>query len=84
MNQLFKNDREELTARHEEMVRQRQDVDNVSRAFWKHDRKINAAKREISIFMNASKRIKDMEIETVTIDYLQNALQSILESLEGK
>lgn len=82
MNQLFKNDREELTARHEEMVRQRQDVDNVSRAFWKHDRKINAAKREISIFMNASKRIKDMDIDKVSIEYLQEALQSVLGELE--
>ena len=82
MNQLFKNDRKELTARHEEMVRQRQDVDNVSRAFWKHDRKINAAKREISIFMNASKRIKDMDIDKVSVEYLQNALQSILNELE--
>ena len=82
MNQLFKNDRKELTARHEEMVRQRQDVDNVSRAFWKHDRKINAAKREISIFMNASKRIKDMDIDKVSIEYLQEALQSVLGELE--
>jgi predicted nucleic acid-binding protein len=82
MNQLFKNDREELTARHEEMVRQSQDVDNVSRAFWKHDRKINAAKREISIFMNASKRIKDMDIDKVSIEYLQEALQSVLGELE--
>ena len=82
MNQLFKNDREELTAKHEEMVRQRQDVDNVSRAFWKHDRKINAAKREISIFMNASKRIKDMDIDKVSIEYLQEALQSVLGELE--
>tara|TARA_S200002703_G_C3737972_1_gene226897 strand:- start:400 stop:570 length:171 start_codon:yes stop_codon:yes gene_type:complete len=48
------------------------------------NRQIKGAKREIQIYMNASERIKDMEIETVTIDYLQNALQSILESLEGK
>jgi predicted nucleic acid-binding protein len=82
MNQLFKNDREELTARHEEMVRQSQDVDNVSRAFWKHDRKINAAKREISIFMNASKRIKDMDIDKVSVEYFQEALQSVLGELE--
>ncbi len=82
MNQLFKNDREELTAKHEEMVRQRQDVDNVSRAFWKHDRKINAAKREISIFMNASKRIKDMDIDKVSVEYFQEALQSVLGELE--
>ncbi len=80
MNQLFKNDREELTAKHEKMIRQ--DGDNVSRAFWKHDRKINAAKREISIFMNASKRIKDMDIDTVSIEYLQEALQSVLGELE--
>ena len=80
MNQLFKNDREELTAKHEEMVRQ--DVDNVSRAFWKHDRKINAAKREISIFMNASKRIKDMDIDKVSVEYFQEALQSVLGELE--
>jgi len=80
MNQLFKSDREELTAKHEEMIRQ--DGDNVSRAFWKHDRKINAAKREISIFMNASKRIKDMDIDKVSIEYLQEALQSVLGELE--
>lgn len=47
-------------------------------------RQINGAKSEIKIFMNASKRIKDMEIETVTIDYLQTALQSILNELERK
>ena len=82
MNQLFKNDRKELTARHEEMVRQRQDVDNVSRAFWKHDRRINLAKKEIQIFLNASEGIKDMGLDKVSVEYLQESLQSVLEELE--
>ncbi len=67
MNQVSKKPREEY---------------NLNRAFWKHDRRVHAAKKEVQIYMNASERIKDMEIETVTIDYLQNALQSILNELE--
>ena len=55
---------------------------NLNRAFWKHDRTIKAAKSEIKIFMNAANRIKAMEIDTVTIDYLQEALQSVLNELQ--
>ena len=55
---------------------------NLNRAFWKHDRRINSAKQEIKIFMNAANRIKAMEIDTVTIDYLQEALQSVLNELQ--
>ena len=46
------------------------------------ERKINLAKKEIKIFMNASERIKDMDIDKVSVEYLQNALQSILNELE--
>jgi predicted nucleic acid-binding protein len=78
MNQLFQyQESKDLPLKHA-----MQEVDNVSRAFWKHDRKINAAKREILIFMNASKRIKDMDIDKVSIEYLQEALQSVLGELE--
>lgn len=55
---------------------------NLNRAFWKHDRRILAAKREIQIFMNASERIKDMGLDKVSVEYLQNALQSVLNELE--
>lgn len=55
---------------------------NLNRAFWKHDRRILAAKREIQIFMNASERIKDMDLDKVSVEYLQNALQSVLNELE--
>ena len=55
---------------------------NLNRAFWKHDRRILAAKREIQIFMNTSERIKAMDIDTVSIEYLQEALQSVLQELE--
>ena len=44
--------------------------------------KINLAKREIQIFLNASERIKDMGLEKVSVEYLQEALQSILNELE--
>jgi len=43
---------------------------------------INRAKREISIFMNASKRIEDMDIDKVSVEYLRGALKSILTELE--
>jgi len=68
MNQVSKKPREE---------------NNLNRAFWKHDRRVHAAKKEIQIYMNAANRIKDYD-ETVTIDYLQSALQSILNELERK
>ena len=67
MNQVSKNPREE---------------NNLNRAFWKHDRRIHAAKREIQIFLNASERIKDMGLEKVSVEYLQEALQSIRNELE--
>tara|TARA_Y100001973_G_C5168648_1_gene317674 strand:+ start:482 stop:703 length:222 start_codon:yes stop_codon:yes gene_type:complete len=55
---------------------------NLNRAFWKHDRRILSAKREIQIFMNASERIKDMGLDKVSVEYLQESLQSVLEELE--
>lgn len=58
----------------------RQDY-NINRAFWKADRKILDAKNEIQIFMNASERIKDMDIDKVSVEYLQEALQCILKKL---
>ena len=67
MNQVSKNPREE---------------NNLNRAFWKHDRRIHAAKREIQIFLNASERIKDMGLERVSVEYLQESLQSVLQELE--
>ena len=66
MNQVTKKPREE---------------NNLNRAFWKHDRRIHSAKKEIQIFMNAANRIKHYD-ETVSIEYLQTALQSILNELE--
>ena len=47
-----------------------------------NETKINLAKREIQIFLNASERIKDMGLEKVSVEYLQEALQSILNELE--
>jgi len=67
MNQVSKKPREEY---------------NLNRAFWKHDRRINSAKREIKIFMNTAERIKGMDIDTVSIEYLKEALQSVLQELE--
>lgn len=67
MNQVSKNPREE---------------NNLNRAFWKHDRRIHTAKREIQIFMNASERIKDMGLDKVSVEYLQEALNSVLQELE--
>jgi hypothetical protein len=55
---------------------------NLNRAFWKHDRRIHAAKREIQIFLNASERIKDMGLERVSVEYLQESLHSVLQELE--
>lgn len=47
-------------------------------------RQIKGAKREIQIFMNTSERIKAMDIDTVSIEYLQEALQSVLQELESE
>ena len=67
MNQVSKNPRQE---------------NNLNRAFWKHDRRIHAAKREIQIFLNASERIKDMGLDKVSVEYLQESLKSVLQELE--
>ena len=53
MNQVSKKPREE---------------NNLNRAFWKHDRRINLAKKEIQIFLNASERIKDMGLDKVSVN----------------
>ena len=55
---------------------------NLNRAFWKHDRRILAAKREIQIFLNASERIKDLGLDKVSVEYLQESLHSVLQELE--
>ena len=70
MNQLLE------TSSHLSLQPKTQAVDGLHR-------QIKGAKREIQIYMNAANRIKDYD-ETVTIDYLQSALQSILEELERK
>ena len=67
MNQVSKKPREE---------------NNLNRAFWKHDRRINLAKKEIQIFLNASERIKDMGLDKVSVEYLQESLHSVLQELE--
>ena len=78
MNQLFQDQElKDLPLKHA-----MQEVHNVSRAFWKHDNKIKGAKKEIEIFMNASERIKEMDIDKVSVEYLQGALKSILAELE--
>jgi len=69
MNQLFENS-SHLPLKHTMQV-----VDGL------HSQ-INRAKREISIFMNASKRIEDMDIDKVSVEYLRGALKSILTELE--
>ena len=63
-------------------LKKAREENNLNRAFWKHDRRILAAKREIQIFMNASERIKDMGLDKVSVEYLQESLQSVLEELE--
>ena len=47
-----------------------------------NETKINLAKREIQIFLNASERIKDMGLDKVSVDYLQDSLNSVLQELE--
>ena len=42
----------------------------------------NPSEPKIKIFMNAANRIKGLEIDNVSIEYLQTALQSILNELE--
>ena len=77
MNQLFQDqESKDLPLKHA-----MQEVDNVSRAYWKHSLRINLAKKEIQIFLNASERIKDMDIDKVSIEYFQGALKSILAEL---
>lgn len=48
------------------------------------NRQIKGAKREIHIFMNTAERIKAMDIDTVSIEYLKEALQSVLQELESE
>lgn len=48
------------------------------------NRQIKGAKREIQIFMNTAERIKAMDIDTVSIEYLKEALQSVLQELESE
>ena len=67
MNQVSKKPREEY---------------NLNRAFWKHDRRVHAAKKEVQIYMNASERIKDMGLDKVSVEYLQESLHSVLQELE--
>lgn len=77
MNQSFQDqESKDLPLKHA-----MQEVHNASRAFWKHDNKIKGARREIQIFLNASERIKDMDIDKVSIEYFQGALKSILAEL---
>ncbi len=55
---------------------------NLNRAFWKHDRRILAAKREIQIFKNVVEGQEEQGKELVSTDLMKNALLSILEELE--
>ena len=48
------------------------------------NRQIKGAKREIQIFMNTSERLKAMDIDTVSIEFLQEVLQSVLQELESE
>jgi hypothetical protein len=71
MNHLFEKGKiKELTAKHQEQLN------------GELHRQINGAKREIKIFMNASERIKDMDLDKVSVEYLQQALRSVLQELE--
>ena len=70
MNQIFKNDRKELTAKHEEMLR------------YDLNKKINYAKKEIQIFVNAVKGLENLGENRVSTDYMKCALLSVLEELK--
>ena len=67
MNQLSKKPREE---------------NNLNRAFWKHDRRINLAKNEIHIFINAVKYLEEMGENRVSTDYMKSALLSVRQELQ--
>ena len=67
MNQVSKKPREEY---------------NLNRAFWKHDRRINSAKKEIQIFKNVVEGREEEGEKFVSTDLMKNALLSILEELE--
>ena len=69
MNQLFKNDRGELTAKHEKMLN-----GNLQR-------KINFAENEIKIFINAVKSLEEMGENRVSTDYMKSALLSVRQEL---
>ena len=70
MNQIFKNDREELTAKHEGMLR-----DDLHK-------KINYAKKEIQFFVNAVKGLERLGENRVSTDYMKCALLSVLKVLK--
>ena len=70
MNQIFKNDHGELTAKHEEMLR------------YDLNKKINYAKKEIQIFVNAVKGLEKLGENRVSTDYMKCALLSVLEELK--
>lgn len=68
MNQVSKKPREE---------------NNLNRAFWKHDRKIQYAKNEIQIFVNAVKSMEEQGENRVSTDYMKCALLSVLRELKA-
>ena len=68
MNQVSKKPREE---------------NNLNRAFWKHDRTINYAKKEIQIFVNAVKSMEEQGEDRVSTDYMKCALLSVLRELKA-
>lgn len=68
MNQVSKKPREE---------------NNLNRAFWKHDRTINYAKKEIQIFVNAVKSMEEQGENRVSTDYMKCALLSVLRELKA-
>ena len=55
---------------------------NLNRAFWKHDRRIHSAKKEIQIFKNVVEGREEEGEKFVSTDLMKNALLSILEELE--
>ena len=59
------------------------EVYNVDRAFWKHDRKINHAQKEIQIFVNAVKSMEEQGENRVSTDYMKCALLSVLRELKA-
>ena len=68
MNQVSKKPREE---------------NNLNRAFWKHDRKIQYAKNEIQIFINAVEGLEKLGENRVSTDYMKCVLLSVLRELKA-